>query len=57
MIFPLRGPNFQGAQGKPPQKPEKSPDLTHYFSKGAQINQIKNTSEKIKKCPRGGHGP
>ena len=40
-----RGLNFQEVQGDP-LKNQKSPDLTHYFSKGTQFNKKK--IEKIK---------
>ena len=40
------GPTFRESMVNP-SKTEKSPDLTHYFSKLAQFNKIKNKFEKV----------
>ena len=37
---PPEGPNVQRAKVNPPKKPEKSPDLTLFFSERAQFNNI-----------------
>ena len=57
---PPEGPNFHGAQGELPPKPEKSPVLMHYLSKGTQFNSMSGPPSPLQELTfmrSGGTGP